>query len=495
MSFLGRGYVVGLQLICIPVLLRLLGAETLGMLGLLAILQNALFVLDTGLSGVVSRELGKSFVHREMLAEIRANVYAIGRTYLATAGVIGVVACLLGLGFVYSWNKDATGLSDESLATCVVLLAIALSAQWMIGFNSAVLFGIHQASTAAAVNAVLWTLRLPIGIVIAVVLGDSPIAFFSWYAAASVFVTALAFVLVRKRLGASSEVRRSSAGVLRELARPIIAVSSVSIVLMIVNQLDKFVFAARFSLEDFGYYSLIWQIAGALYIVYGPIYNVYLPILSGHVSAGRMAAVRSSVSDGVFSTTLILVPVVVSMIFLSEALLFAWTGSTEAANRASLWLSLALSGAFIGSVLFVPYAAQQALERTDLTLRPALLILVAMAIAMSVASVSTNPTMVVTSWALCTTGLVLLAVSATLRVIGIEDRLRWWWDHVALPVLISSVVALVVREAYLEELLEGRTVAIAALCVTAGISAIAGAVSSARSRTFMRTWFISRVWS
>lgn len=491
-SLLGRGYVAGLNLIFIPVLLRVLGAETLGLLGLLAILQSTLFVLDTGLSSVVSRELGKASANHQILPVVRENVYAIGRTYLATAVAFGVAAVLVGVGFMNFWDRGETGLTDKMLATCIVMLAIALSAQWMVGFYSAIFFGIHQARTAAVMNALLWTLRLPIGLVVALTFGNSPAAFFGCYATASLIIAALGFVLAHKRLGASTEARRTSAGVLRDLARPIIAVSSVSLVLMFVNQMDKIVFAVRFSLEDFGYYSLIWQIAGALYLVYGPIYSVYLPILSGHASAGRMAAMRESLSNGVFSTTLLLAPMVVSMIFLADVLLFAWTGSTETANRASPWLSLALGGAFMGSILFVPYAAQQALDRTDLTLKPAVTILIAMVIALSIAAASTNPTTVVAIWAGCTTAFVLLAVSATLRMTATQNPIRWWWDHAAMPVLVTSLIAIAVRKMYLDELMENRTMAVAALLLSACASAIISALSSSRSRIFVRSWISTR---
>jgi O-antigen/teichoic acid export membrane protein len=487
-SLAGRSYVAVLHLLCIPLLLSLLGPESLGLLGLVAVIQGVLFVFDTGLSGVVSRELGRAHERPDTLAEARGKVRAIERAYLATAGAFGVIAGLLSIGFARNWMSEGSGLSTEVLTGCVLFLSIALAAQWMIGFYSAVLFGVHRASRAALVNAVLWTSRLLAGTAVAYMSDGSSMMFFAWYATSSLLAVALAATLAARSLGEVVEPKHSTVNALRQLARPIVAVSSVSIVLMVINQIDKVVFGLRFSLTDFGYYSLVWQIAGALYLVYGPIYSIYLPILAGHAAIGRLSEMRRSVSAGILTTTLILIPIVATTIVLSQTVLFAWTGSLEAAMRASQWLSLAVAGAFMGSVLLVPYAAQQALLRTDLTLMPAIVILFILLIAVGVAAALGSSTGIVAAWAACTAGLVAYSVTATLREIGESRRLRWWWEHVILPALLSLLVAIAVRHKWMDDMMDSRILAAGILLVTVCISAMVVAVSSPLARQFVRSW-------
>jgi O-antigen/teichoic acid export membrane protein len=91
----GQGWVAVVQIVTVPVYLRLLGPEGYGVVALYATLQGALLVLDFGITPMLSREVARLGARPETVAATRplvltwAVLYA-GLTVLMTAALLAL---------------------------------------------------------------------------------------------------------------------------------------------------------------------------------------------------------------------------------------------------------------------------------------------------------------------------------------------------------------------------------------------------------------------
>src|SRR5271169_2176126 len=88
-NFVGTGWYVLLQLVCVPLYLKFLGIEAYGLIGFYLILQTGLQVLDFGLSPTMNREMARYSVQPEKSAEARDLVRTLEIGYWLIGIVIG----------------------------------------------------------------------------------------------------------------------------------------------------------------------------------------------------------------------------------------------------------------------------------------------------------------------------------------------------------------------------------------------------------------------
>jgi O-antigen/teichoic acid export membrane protein len=135
---------------------------------------------------------------------------------------------------------------------------------------------------------------------------------------------------------------------------------------MLLTELDKLVISKQLSLEDFGYYSLGWQIAGSLYLASSPVFAALFPMFARKVIASGERELADAYHRAAQLMSLLVLPAASTFIFMAKPLIFAWTGNPMTAEHTWLTASLLTAGTAFNCTVSIPYAMQLAHGWTSL---------------------------------------------------------------------------------------------------------------------------------
>jgi O-antigen/teichoic acid export membrane protein len=134
------------------------------------------------------------------------------------------------------------------------------------------------------------------------------------------------------------------------------AVGAISLIGLILSQMDKIILSKTIPLASFGYYMLATSVAGSLYIFIGPIFNLIFPRLSHIYAEGQDQPLirRYSNYTGLMVTAVI--PLALFLCLSAETLIFWWTNDKTAATFAAPLAQVLLVAICTHAVMYLPYA-------------------------------------------------------------------------------------------------------------------------------------------
>jgi len=438
-----RFYIAVLNFLSVPILLRWLGIEAMGLIGLIATIQALFSVVEAALASVITHNTARLPDGGSGRTSSLTVLRGAEKGYWMSTPIILVLSFVVAAIFLQGWANDtALGLREATAA--VALLALSASLLWPTSYYGAVLYGVGRQGTVGLVTSIVWSARIGVGLPLLLLFGKQPSVYFAWQAVTTLAgAVALRWVVARVIPDWPTVVGNVRTTV-RDIGRSVISVSAVTAAALVFNQMDKLIVGRLFSLETFGYYSLAWQLAGAVYLIYTPVYSAFLPAISRAHASGDGASLARLMTDAMVVMGMLVLPLCAGVTFVADALLFAWTGNAATAAGTSLFLKLAFVGAVANALLFVPFAAQVATEKTVITLRAVVGSIAAGLPLMIVGSILFGAPAVVAVWAVASiaqVGIVLyLTVTKILRIpIG-----KWVWRNfgaIALPA-VAAMTAL-----------------------------------------------------
>jgi len=354
-----------LGVFCVPLYTRIIGIESLGIIGLFASVQGVLIILDMGLSATVNRELALATSGAKDLRDSRDLVCTLEWIYWSLA--LGVALVLAALAPLVPYWVKADVLPPSTITAAGILLAAQLAVQFpqslytggLLGLEKQVLLNIITSITNIArhvgVLLPLWLLKPDI------------IVFVSWQIgiiAAGVLITRW---FLWKSLPATEVKPHFSMRVLKQVRNFSIGVGATAIVTIPLTIVDKLIMSRILSLETYGYYMLAWQGATGLGILVTPFFSAFFP---------RFTGVLNSSSDEqpftrIYATacqllSMVLAPAAASAILFARPLTRIWLhyNGGEAANIVAPILALLLAGTYCNGLMHLPYAVILAKGKT-----------------------------------------------------------------------------------------------------------------------------------
>ncbi len=231
------------------------------------------------------------------------------------------------------------------------------------------LVGLQQLVWYNGWTAVLATLRH--GGAALVVLYASPTieAFFLWQIGISTLTVVIFALRVHRAVGMDAIRTGVSLRPIAEVWRFAAGASTITMVAIVLSQIDKVLLSRLITLEAFGVYMLASSVASALYLAVVPLAHAIYPRMVELVSGGRTNDVsvlyhRSTavvaVMAGTCSAVLFIFP---------AATIFVWSGDPALAVRVAPVLAPAALGTFLHALTYIPYQLQLAHGWTSLSIR------------------------------------------------------------------------------------------------------------------------------
>lgn len=346
-----------ISLAAVPFYIRFLGIESYGLIGVFLSMTAIFSLLDFGLRTTLNRKLAQLSTQSGSAQEMRDLLRTLELIYWGIAAIIGI-SVVLAAPFIASHWVRPRELSVEAVTLALRMIGIVIACQWPLALYAGGMMGLQKQVTLNLVASSFATVRSLGAILVLWFMAPTLTAFFSWFLIMSLAETLLTGWMLWRCLPGSGVSARFSRQQLEGLWRFAAGMTGVSVLSVVLTQLDKVILSAVLSLEAFGYYTLAWRVAAALYSLSGPINTAFFPRFSQLAVTGDTRELARLYHQGCQLVSVALLPVAVILAFYAGDFLYLWTTSPGIAEQSGAILSLLALGTALNGLMGLPAALQ-----------------------------------------------------------------------------------------------------------------------------------------
>ena len=473
-NYLGSAWNALMGIVFVPAYIHFLGVEAYGLMAVFGVLQAWLVLLDMGMSPALNRELARADASAHTPESINDLVHSIAAIY-AIVAVLLAALLIGGAPFIVSHWLDVRDLPSMEATDALRIFGLLLAFRWIASLYAGAMSGMQRQVWLSTSTAIFATLRAGGAVAVLAYVSSTITAFVAYQAAVVAIEATVLRLRVRRLLPPGARRARFSVRSLQSVWRFAAGLSTITLLSLLLTQLDKVVLSKMLSLTDFGYYALAGTMAGALLMLITPVTSALLPRLVQVVTRGDERALTQAYHDSAQVLAIAVVPAGLVLAFFSHDVLLLWIRDERIASAASpLATVLALSMMFYG-LMHTPYMLQLAHGYTRLIIRsnaamvvllvPALLTLVREYGALAAAAIL-----------LC----VNLSYILVVHPIALQRFLapvlgRWYIADLLIPLAAAGLVCVAARDLAPAPSLNGRLES-AAVIASASLGALAAVV-------------------
>ena len=334
-NFLGRGWHALMSLLFVPLYIRFMGMEAYGLVGFFVSLQALFSMFDFGLGATFNREMAR-YSSREDQSQ---NALDLSRTLEVVYWIVGIViGCLIFAlsGLIARKWVNAEQLDTASISDAVTMMGLVLMLQWPNALYSAGLRGLQHQVLLNGINASLATIRGIGAVLILWLISPSIYAFFAWQAIVSLLHTFVTGFCLRFSVTKTGQPPRFRLKLLKTVWAFAANMSVLTLLILLLSQLDKVILSKILPLTAFGYYTLASTVATAISIPMAPISEALFPKMSQLAAQNNDVEMGELYHRGAQLSALVLFPIGSLMIFFPKEVLFLWTGNAVLATNTHL---------------------------------------------------------------------------------------------------------------------------------------------------------------
>ncbi len=429
-----------MSLAFIPLYIHFMGIEAYGLVGVFVTLQAMTAVLDMGLGSTLNREMARLSIRVGAEQEMRDLLRTLETLFWPVALAIASVLVLLAPLLANDWLR----IEPQALPTTVtalMLMGVAIALQWPFGLYAGGLLGLQRQVLLNGITVALATLRGAGAVLVLWLVSPTVIAFFAWQVVISLLQTGFAAMFLWRSLPASRQRSRFRFDRLQSIWRFAAGMSGITILSVILMQLDKIILSRVLSLEMFGYYTLASVVAMSLSRLSTPLFSALYPRFTQLVAEGNeQVLARLYHRSSQLMSVIILPPAIIIALFARE-ILAIWTQSASTVEHSWLILSLLIIGTALNGLMILPYALQLAYGWTRLTFffnLVAVVLLVPLIYLMTSAYGAVGAASV---WVMLNSSYVMINIQLMHRRLLSGEMLRWYGKDVGIPLLATLATA------------------------------------------------------
>jgi O-antigen/teichoic acid export membrane protein len=479
-NYVGQAIASLLALALVPVYIGYLGIEAYAIVGLFAVIQAWMVLLDLGMTPTLGREMARFSAGTVDRQTIHDLLRSLGTIYVAVAILAAVVLTLSADWLARDWLQVET-LPVETVAAGLSMLGIVVSLRFCEGRYRSGLMGLQQQIWVNVVGSLLAVLRSIGAWAVLALVSPTVEAFFIWQGLVSLLTLAVLARRLLTTLPAPPAPARFSVPALVGIGRFAAGIFGVTLLALLLTQVDKLLLSRFLPLREFGYYMLASTIAGALYLVSAPIGQAVAPVLVRLAEGSDKSKLSNTYHDASQLVTVVLGPAALLMALFPTGLMLAWSGDAGlAANTAPILAALAL-GTYINAQLQVPYQLQLAVGWTSMALKLNLIAVIVLLPALFWAVPRYGPISAEVIWLLLNL-MYLLVVMPRVHARVLPGELWQWVRADFLVPLLAALLACLPAVALTRVTSLGRLEWLTVLMVTGALAAAAALLAADRIR-------------
>lgn len=486
-NYLGSGWTTLTGIVFIPLYIHYLGMEAYGLIGVFALLQAWLALLDMGLAPTLSREMARFEAGAHTPQSIRDLVHSVEWVYVLIAVVIALSVMLASPWLATNW------LQAEKLSTATVINALritggVIAVRWLGGLYRSAIIGLQRQVWLNGCTAIFSVLR-GAGVVAVLAWVSPTIQVFFIYQGMLFALEALVLAIYMRRLlpdpPESASFRWQA---LRRVWRFAAGMTLITLLSILLTQIDKLLLSKLLPLTEFGYYILASTVAGGLYMFIYPISYAASPRLTELVARGDKIGLVRSYHNLSQMLTLAVVPAALVLSLFADHLLLLWTRDVAISAAVAPLVSLLVIGTMLNGLMHIPYTLQLAHGWTKLTvyvngvsvlvLVPAIYVGVSRYGAVAAAAI----------WIILNTCYVVIGLTLMHRKLLPTEKWRWYIKDVLYPALAALSPLVIIRIFAPVPALDKSLVSAVVLAVAAITALFAATFASTLGRQQLHQW-------
>ena len=439
-NFAGSIWQTLMGLVFIPLYIKFMGIESYGLIGIFATLQVIFGLLDVGLGSTLNREIARLSVLPRKEQEMRNLVRTLETLYWGIAIFVGITVVLLSPIIAHQWIK-AGQLPLKTVEQALLIMGFVMVFQMPIGFYSGGLMGLQKQVLLNVINVCMSTLRGVGAVLILWLVSPTIQAFLLWQVGISMTnAFFLAFFLWR-RLPLVEKKTVFQKQLLKGIWRFAAGMSGISILAVILTQLDKVILSKILSLEMFGYYMLASVVAMSLSRLFTPVFLSIYPRFTQLVSINDQDGLKQLYHKSCQFISVMILPVAIVIALFSYEIILFWTQNPATAEKTHLLVSILICGTALNGLMNPPYALQLAFGWTKLSVFKnviAVILLVPLIIYMTAHYGAVGAAIV---WLVLHMGLFFFEIPIMHRRLLRKEKWRWYLQDVGAPLMAGLSLA------------------------------------------------------
>lgn len=367
-NYLGQGWRAIMSLAFIPLYIEFLGIESYGLIGLFGVMSAWLALLDMGISPTLNREMARYTAGAHTPQSINDLLRSLELISIGMAIFIGILVWFSSDYLAIYWLK-AEKIPVPVVAQAISCMAIVAASRFVEGIYRGSLYGLQQQVWYNGASAIIETIRYCGVLAVLSYISNTIEAFFLWQALISLLVNIAFAWRVHRILPTPPSPPRFSRKELLEVWTFAGGMLGISVLSMLLTQVDKVILSKLLTLKSFGYYTLAVTVVGALYLVSAPVmmavYPRFVELFTKDDNEGLAQLYHMSTQ----LLTVILAPPTLLIALFGGGIVFMWSGDPTLAHKTHPILSVLVLGTFLHCTMTLPYQCQIAHGWTSLSIK------------------------------------------------------------------------------------------------------------------------------
>ena len=443
-NYVGQGWAALMGLAFVPLYIKYVGIEAYGLIGIFALLQAWLSLLDMGMTPTLSREMARFSGSTVSARSIRDLLRSIEIVALGVALVIAVGIWAASGWLASEWLR-AEKLPVDSVAQAFAVMGAVTALRFVEGIYRSSIVGLQRQVLLNIINSTMATIRGLGAIAILAWVSPTIRAFFIWQGLISLATLPALALVTYSALPPADRGGRFSLDALRDVGRFAGGMVTITLLALLLTQVDKILLSRLLKLSEYGYYTLAAVVAGALYMLVGPITQAWFPRLSALHASNNTASLIKTYHQGAQLVSVVMGSAAVVLIAFAEPILHLWTQDADLAHRTAILVSLLSLGNLLNGLMWIPYQTQLAYGWTGLAVRTNIVAVLIIVPAILWITPHYGAVGAAWVWVSLNAGYVLIEIHFMHRRILTAEKWCWYIQDTFLPILSAVVVALLSR--------------------------------------------------
>ena len=450
-NYFGQAWRFLMSLVFIPVYIRYLGIEAYGLIGIFAMLQAWLGLLDMGMKPALGREMARFTGGEHTAQSIWDLLRSIEIVSIVIASFVALLIWMASGWLAADWLR-VNELPKETVAQALVLMGMVIALQFLESVYISSIAGLQRQVLQNIIVSLVATIRGLGAVGVLIWISPTLNAFFLWQGLISLVSVGIFALVVYRLLPAPSHSASFTLTALISIWRYAAGMIGITFLALLLTQIDKLLLSRLLSLESFGYYVLAGVVAGTLLTLAYPVQAAFFPRFVELIGKKDNDALRIAFHQGSQFVTVVMGSAAAVLMVNSYLILQIWTTDVSLTNRVAPLVAVLVLGTLLNGLVGIPYRMQIAHGWTSLGVLinstavafivPAILWVVPRYGAMGAAWI----------WVALNGGYVLIGMHFMYRRILVAEKWEWYRKDIFLPLTVAGMSALTCRWAMPDEL-------------------------------------------
>jgi O-antigen/teichoic acid export membrane protein len=468
----------------IPLYIKYLGIEAYGLIGIFAILQSSLTLLDLGMKPALGREMARFTAGAHDSQSIRDLLRSI-----EVVGIIVSIAIAIGVWRASGW-LTSDWLATKTLSNNVVsgafsAMGVLIALRFIEDIYVSCIVGLQRQVIESTVSCGMAIARGLGAVCVLAWVSPTVKAFFIWQGILSLATVPVLASVVYRTLPSGSRRARFSWPALTGIWRFAGGIMAISLLALSLTQVDKILLSRLLPLKSFAYYALAGTLAGALYMLAGPVSAAFYPQFTALTTLGDSEKLNRTYHQAAQLATIVMGSAAIVLIVFAGVVLRLWTGNPDLAENVSHLLQVMTFGTLLNGLMGIPYQMQLAHGWTGLTIRINTAAVAVLVPAIFYVAPRYGAIGAAWIWVALNVGYLIIGIFLMHRRLLQSEKWHWYGQDVALPLAAAATTTVLFRWCLPAEM--SKIEEVCALISVSGCAMMAAALVCPRVRTHLTT--------